>query len=159
MANKKIVEKKIKAKERAKEQKKTQTRLFTARRARYEREMMRDSKEKAEKIEPIRNSSDLQRIEKNLNRNLEVLKALEEEYIASQKARANLHEELAAEGYATIEEKVEALKQKAVDYASQAQEDIIEYEAELHELANDADEKEKAIKPLTKRTKKITTID
>ena len=119
--SKKIKEKKKKAKERVTHQKKVQDRLFAARRARYEREIELEAKRNS-RVEPIRNKTHLEKIQEHLDRNMEVLQALEQEYMEAQKSREGLHEELEAEGYASLEEKMEALKQKAMSLASSVQE-------------------------------------
>ena len=117
MSRKKLKERKSKAKERATAEKKHKQRLFAIREKRAERAKAKLEREERERLEPIR-TSDIEKIDDALNRNLEVLKALEEEYVASQLARQNVNDELEAEGYTTIEEKVEALKKKAGDMIS-----------------------------------------
>lgn len=55
-----------------------------------------------------------------IRRNLEVLKALEQEYIDEQKSRSDLNEELSKEGFSSLEEKIKKMReiaQKTVDSA------------------------------------------
>ncbi len=132
MANKKLAEKKTKARSKAIQQEKTKSRLFAARKARYEKELNKLERANTEKLEPIRRGSRLDVLQKNIDQNIDILKALESEYITNLKARENLQEELEAEGFNSIEEKVEAMKQKALEHVEMVQEKIIEQEAELH---------------------------
>ena len=46
-----------------------------------------------------------------INRNLEILKALEEDYIQEELKRKEIHEELEKEGYVTLEDKVKRLQE------------------------------------------------
>lgn len=106
---------KQKAKERATKAKKVENQLFKARRARYERELALIEKNSQEKLKPIRNKSHLEKIQEHLENNLNMLKALEEEYMVAQQSKENLKEELEAQGYSTLEEKMDALRERAVE--------------------------------------------
>lgn len=125
MANKKLKEKKAKAKERATYEKKVKDRLFAARKQRseylYKSQIEADVKDSLGKLSPIRRDTDVAGMKAQLEKNLQILKALEEEYIKGQQSRENLHEELAAEGYNSLEEKMEALRIKAQEIAINAQ--------------------------------------
>ena len=110
MANKKLNEKKAKAKERAKLNQKVQKKLIKARKDRYDRELDKTARMMRARPEPIRNKPDAANVEEVLKYNLEILKALEAEYIKSQEGRKDLHEQLEKEGYKSLAEKVEALK-------------------------------------------------
>jgi preprotein translocase subunit SecA len=124
MAKKKQQERKKKAKERATYQQKVKKRLFASRRARYEREMEKEAAAGRTKLEPIRRNTHLEKVSQALNRNLEVLRALEEEYVREQMARADINAELEAEGFKTVEEKMEALKNKARAIAQTIQNEL-----------------------------------
>lgn len=121
MKNKKLKEKKIKAKEKLKKEQKNKQRLFLARQKRAEKEAYLETKKNQEKQEPIRNESKLDQIKSNIEHNLEILKALEEEYIANQKQKADLNSELEAEGFTTIEEKIESIKKKSEELVLEIQ--------------------------------------
>jgi hypothetical protein len=123
MSNKKLKAKKAKAKERATEAQKHKQRLFAMREKRAERAREKLERQFRDRQEPIR-TNHLAKIEEGLENNLEVLKALEQEYIEAQKAKENLHEELEAEGFNSIEEKVEALKQKSAEMVEKIQADV-----------------------------------
>ncbi len=132
MSNKKLREKKAKAKERATEEQKHKSRLFEIRRKRADRERDRLERQYRERQEPIRRDSKIEKLEENIEHNLEVLKALEAEYIEAQKTKSNLQEELEAEGYATIEEKIEAIKLR-----SQEMVEKIQLQAETENVADE----------------------
>lgn len=52
-------------------------------------------------------------IKSKLQRNIEVLKALEEQYLAENSARRQVNEQLEADGHSTLKEKLDALNAKA----------------------------------------------
>lgn len=124
MSKKKLQEKKKKIRERTVQQKKAQQRLFNTRRARYEREIVADVVANREKMEPIRNKTHMEKIEEHLEKNMEVLKALEQEYITAQATREDVHSRLEAEGYSSLEDKMAALKAKATVLAEQLKEEM-----------------------------------
>ena len=125
MAKKKLQDKKTKAKERAKEEAKHQARLFAIRRKKADREKEKLERQYRNRLEPIRNSIEkLENVEQHLEHNLNVLEALEKEYIAAQQQKTNLQDELIAEGYNTLEEKVEALKKKSRAMVAQIAADV-----------------------------------
>lgn len=123
MAKKKLKEKKAKAKERATYQTKVKKRLFASRRARYEREIENEAKENRTRLEPIRKTHS-EKVNENLKHNLQVLQALEEEYVREQMQRQEINAELEAEGFKTIEEKIKALKNKARAIATSIQNEL-----------------------------------
>ena len=122
MSNSKLQEKKRKTREKAKAAKKTENRLFAARRARYERSVALEEKHAQEKLEPIRNKTHLEKVAEQLEHNVQLLQALEQEYLEAMKARENIHAELEAEGFNSIEEKLEALKKKSLELSQKLQE-------------------------------------
>ena len=123
MSKKKAQERKKKAKERATYQQKVKKRLFASRRARYEREIENEAKENRQRLEPIRKTH-ADKINEHLKHNLQVLQALEDEYVREQMSRKEINAELEAEGFKTIEEKVAALKNKARAIAQSIQNDL-----------------------------------
>jgi uncharacterized membrane protein YgaE (UPF0421/DUF939 family) len=94
------------------------------RKKRSDRERDRLNHKYREKLEPICNADRLETIEQNLEHNLDVLKALEEEYKAAMLSKSNLKEELEAEGYDTIEEKIEAIKKKSLELVQRIQTEV-----------------------------------
>lgn len=115
MAPKKVAERKKNAKAKEKQQKKISERTQLVKQRKEEREAAREEKETAYKGEPIVNEVLVANTESldTLERNFEVLKKLEEDYIAQQKTRVNLNEELKAQGFNSLEEKMEHLKEVA----------------------------------------------
>lgn len=65
--------------------------------------------EKKKKLEELEQQKNLKKIE----RNMEVLKALEEEYIKEKEQKKQLNEQLESEGHVTLQEKLNALENKA----------------------------------------------
>jgi len=65
--------------------------------------------EKKKKFEEIEQQKNLKKIE----RNMEVLKALEEEYVREKEQKKQLNEQLESEGHVTLQEKLNALENKA----------------------------------------------
>jgi hypothetical protein len=113
-----------------------------------------------DRVEPIRNQKQLAKIEENLEHNLDVLRALEEEYLATQKKKANLQEELEAEGYKTIEEKMEALKKQSMEMVGRIRAEV-EVEAASEKIisqlvSDDIKDVEFKNKVITKNTKKTS---
>lgn len=56
-------------------------------------------------------------IDDAIDNNLKILEALEEEYRQNMEKRKNLSEELEAEGYHSLEEKLEAIRQQCLEHA------------------------------------------
>jgi Arc/MetJ family transcription regulator len=54
-----------------------------------------------------------------IERNLEVLKHLQEEYLKEEAQRESINEELEAEGYKSLKEKMDALNEKAIKLADE----------------------------------------
>ena len=80
----------------------------------YEKELDREVEANRDKPQPILNIQKKDsEIKSQLEHNLELLKALEEQYIAEEKQREELNEQLEEEGYSTLEEKMNALGAKA----------------------------------------------
>lgn len=65
--------------------------------------------EKRQKLEELEKQKNI----KKLERNMEVLKALEEEYINEKEQKKQLNEQLESEGHITLQEKLNALENKA----------------------------------------------
>ena len=83
-----------------------------------------------EKIEPIikdpevkkrMDDAKMQRNLKKLEKNAEILKALEAEYELEQKRKREINEILEAEGHKTLEEKLKALEEKAKSSMSEVE--------------------------------------
>jgi hypothetical protein len=122
MATKKQLEKKKKAREM-----KAKARVLSRRQKldqlkKEERRGARLSKKFREKLKPIVKDPEAKKrfeeieskktLEK-LEKNMQVLKALEEEYIREKEAKKQLNEELEAEGHTTLKEKMKALEDRA----------------------------------------------
>lgn len=124
MANKKLAERKKNKKAQEKDQAKVKSRLEIAKVKKEARQAALEEKKSAPKLEPIVNEVLVANSEAlaNIERNLQMLKDLEAEYIASQNAKENLQEELEAEGYKTLDEKMAALRLRATENAKQVSE-------------------------------------
>lgn len=121
MANQKTTERKKHKKEREKYEQKLKKQKMTDKARKEEREKSKLEHLNRPKLNPIRNEilvPDSDALA-NIENNLQILKALEEQYIAQEKAKENLNIELEAEGYASLEEKLEALKLKAQEKAKE----------------------------------------
>ncbi len=120
MSREKMKAKKAKAKERATEEEKYKKRLFAIRKKRSARATAKLERQHRERIEPA-HKTHMEKISDAVEHNLEMLKALEEEYVIAQQSKDNLDEELAAEGYNSLEEKINAMKEKAVEIVDKVQ--------------------------------------
>lgn len=92
--------------------------------AKMEKMVARMEEKARPKLVPYRKDEDdeyRQKIaEQNLEHNIHMLQALEEEYLEEQKSKASLNEELEAEGYKSLEEKINALHKQAIEAAEAA---------------------------------------
>jgi hypothetical protein len=59
-----------------------------------------------------------EKIKNQINKNIEILKGLENEYLKEQEYKKQFNQELEAEGHVTLKEKLEALNLKAKDSMS-----------------------------------------
>ena len=127
--------KKQKEKKKRDREKRVEEKIFKRREAlRKERktfELQRRQEEEAQnlvhgKIKPIVNDySKLEEVKSNkekialdqLEKNLKILEALEEEYDRESKMRENINETLESEGHLTMAEKMDALHKKALEMA------------------------------------------
>jgi len=116
MANQKQKERKKKQRERrAKERVQARRNAVLARRKREKELSKLDEKTSLNKWKPtpIRNDDKANEVQRRLEHNARILKALEEELIKELESKENLNEELEKEGYKTLEEKVKALTKQA----------------------------------------------
>jgi hypothetical protein len=128
MSKKKLREKKKKARERDSKAKVLKRRAEMRAKAKYERQLEAEHEESRSKPQPymkpetrrrLNEEHQQQAVEKDaeikekLEHNLEILKALEEEYLAEQEAKKQANEELEAEGHNTLQEKMDALAERA----------------------------------------------
>jgi hypothetical protein len=120
---------KLQLKKKKARERKAQERVKAKRKAAFLEKKQREAEEAVfdleaaefDKVEPIRNPDTVERkklekehaIADQLMRNLEILKALEEEHLKQKLEREELHAELEAKGYNTLEEKMEYLKKEA----------------------------------------------
>ena len=122
MATKKQIEKKKKSRELKAKARVAARRHKLGQIKKEEKQSARLSKKFRDKIKPIVKDPEakkkLEEIEakktlEKLEKNMQVLKALEEEYIKEKEAKKQLNEELEAEGYSTLKEKMKALEDRA----------------------------------------------
>jgi len=128
MSKKKLQEKKKKARERRAKAKVLKARAKKRAEAKHEREVAKIDRKYSEKPQPYlkpetrlrinqeQAEADRQKdeeIKKQLEHNVKILKALEEEYLAEQEARKQANESLEAEGHETLQEKLDVLAKRA----------------------------------------------
>lgn len=92
----------------------------------------------AEKQEPFRHMSRIhgatktaEEIAAQIQRNFEILRALEDEYAKEMAEREGLNQALEAEGFVTLKEKLDYLSKKAEDSAAEAYETRIKNATEI----------------------------
>jgi hypothetical protein len=124
MAKRKIQEKKKKAREQATYKQKVKSRLFASRKARADRAEALAERAERGKLQPFRKQTHMEQASEHVQHNLQVLRALEEEYCKAQLMRNEVNAELEAAGHVTIEEKMEALRKKAVAMTESIQKQI-----------------------------------
>lgn len=124
MAKTKAAERKKYKKQREKYEQKLKSRAVADKVRKEEREKQKLENKHREKLVPIKNEVLVANPEAlaNIEKNLQILKALENDWLEKERAKENLQEELEAEGYKTLEEKLEALKTKALERAKQVSE-------------------------------------
>lgn len=131
----KEIKKQSKKKEREKKSKDKVIKLREISRAKTREERKKYLEEKQKRKEARKLDKHLQNTVENLsedtlekiNHNLDILKALEEEYIQEELKRKELHEELEKEGYLTMEDKVKRLQEilsEKMEVAAQKAEEI-----------------------------------
>jgi len=125
MANKKLVERKKKKKAEETKAQKLRRQAASTKKRKEEKAKFLEEEAKRDKFAPLQNEVLVQNPEAlaNIEKNLQILKALEEEYVKAQKARVNLQQELEAEGFKNLEEKMFALRSKAVESAEKISEE------------------------------------
>lgn len=135
MSNKKLKEKKKKAKE-LKSRKTVLARRTAIRlKAKQDRELGRLERATRVRLTPLA-GDDKFRINE-LYHNLDILKALEEEYLREQLAREEVNVQLEAEGYLTLDQKKNALLKKADEATQLALQDVyIKEQLALEEVNN-----------------------
>jgi hypothetical protein len=122
MATKKQIERKKKAREQKGRARVAARRHKMDEAKRSDRRLAATDRRFREKITPIvndpekkaaREEADKRRIEDRLQRNMEILKALEEEYERDMAQKKEINERLEAEGHHTLKDKINALEGKA----------------------------------------------
>jgi len=125
MANQKLKDKKKKARERANktqvQKRRDSKHREDKKKKEWEEQMQRESGTTPEKLKPFVRPEKLKKREEQrdaeiklqLEKNVEILQALEEEYIKEQQHKNDLGAELESEGYHTIEEKLGILNKRA----------------------------------------------
>jgi len=119
MSNKKNKDKKIKARKNRIKEKALMKKQEKIKKNKMEEISASIEKEYSVKNVPYRKELDanyqVKLDNKKLEKNIKILKALEEEYKREQESRENLNEELKAEGFDSLEEKMNAIHAKAVE--------------------------------------------
>lgn len=75
-----------------------------------------------QQLSPEQEAERVQTVKNQLENNLKILEALEQEYEAEQTARSDTNAGLEAEGHMTMREKMDALHQKALEATGKAEE-------------------------------------
>ena len=140
--SKKIAERKKKKREEQKHKQKIYNDQLKIKERKLKR--LESLNEVSQKIKPIVNPVYManEKALENIENNLKILKALEEDYINSQKSKSNLKEELESEGFSSLEEKMEFLNKKA---RKEAEEKSKEFFNEAEEETEDNNFTEKFV--------------
>lgn len=120
---------KKKQQERKKKQREERAKERVLARRKFIREAQKEERRRAmferkfsPKIEPILNDPEKRqareeakkkRVIEQLERNQQILQALEDQYVKDQEAKAELNAELEAEGHTTLKQKMDAIEEKA----------------------------------------------
>jgi hypothetical protein len=116
--NKKLQERKKKKHEQEAKGKVVRRREAIRKKAKYESSLDKDVAASREKIVPIINPhKEKLRKQKALEKNMEILKALEEDYKKEQDKRASLNAYLASQGHHTLSEKIQHMGENATKAA------------------------------------------
>jgi hypothetical protein len=114
MSHKKIKERKKKAKERKTQAQLQYKRKVRAKDKKRERIIDADVRANRERIDPIVNPETIRlRKQKELERNIQILKALEEQYQKDKQFKRELNERLEAQGAKTLQEKIDIVGKEA----------------------------------------------
>lgn len=93
--------------------------------------------------------------EQNLEHNIQVLQALEEEYLEEQKSKEDLNRELEAEGYESIEEKLNALHKQAIEAAEKAGQKVDAQGVPLQDVKEFTEQNSEKLKERRKKKGKL----
>ena len=127
MSHQKTKVRKKKAKERATKAQLRYKRDIKAKEKKRERDIDADVKANRDKITPyVSPEKEKLRKQQQLENNLQLLKALEEEYKKEQTARKELNDRLEAQGAHTLKEKIDVLGKEANKQAEEAEETLLE---------------------------------
>lgn len=100
--------------------------------AKLERMAKKIEKDSQPKLVPYKKDQDeeyqAQKAKENLEHNIEILRALEEQYKEEMASKQSLNEDLEAEGYDSLEEKMNALHKQAIEIAEKHEKDPSEIE-------------------------------
>ena len=122
MSKKQQQERKKKAKERETKAKLLARKLALVKQKKRDREVDRDVRAMRDRIVPIINpDKDKLRKQKQLERNLQMLKALEEEYKKEQEIWARMNKKLEEQGALTLQEKMDMMGKEATELAEKAE--------------------------------------
>ena len=147
-------EKKKKAREEKGKAKVLRQRAVTRKAAKLEKMAQRIENNATPKITPYKKDQDeayqAQKSRENLEHNVAILRALEEQYKEEMSHKQNLNDDLEAEGYSSLEEKMNALHKQAIELAEVHEKD----EAEKLRLSETKEFVEDQQKKLAARPKK-----
>lgn len=125
--------------------------------AKMEKMAQRIEEDSRPKLVPYRKSQDeayqAKVAQQNLEHNIQILQALEQEYLEEQQMKANLNQELEEEGYETLEEKMNALHKQAVETAEKAGLEIGAPNAPLKDVKEFVEQNEETLKRRKKKKK------
>lgn len=122
MATKKQIEKKKKAREEKSKARVAARRHQLDQLKKQERQSARLSRKFRERAEPIIKNpeakkkfeeAEAKKAKEKLEKNLQILQALEDEYLKEKEIKKQLNDELEAEGHKTFQDKMKALEEKA----------------------------------------------
>jgi len=125
-------DKKAKARENKAKERVLRRREKARKAAKIEKLAKRVEQDSRPKMTPYRKDQDeeyqTKKSKENLERNIEILHALEEQYRSEMEGKQSLNDELEAEGYDSLEEKMNALHKQAIEIAEKHEKDSKEKE-------------------------------
>lgn len=117
MTKKKLQERKKKNREKKAKEKVLRIREALREKQRYEKMIDKDVRENRERLKPyVRGVEDTvkdKNVREQIQRNMELLKNLEDEYLKEQEAKQTLNASLETEGNTTLKQKLDALEDQA----------------------------------------------
>jgi hypothetical protein len=113
MANKKLKEKKKKAREKLARARVLHRRDLKRKKDKIEAEMRAEEMKKMPKMEPyMKDETKKRKTQEQLEHNMKILEALEEEYEKEKAGRQDANDQLEAEGFQTLEERIAEIQRR-----------------------------------------------